>query len=198
MRKRVAATIGLAAAVMTQAAWQTPDPITVLPASVLTVEGKSTLRDWKCKAGLVQSAITSQGEDPIRLVAGGEKAITAVELTIPIAKLDCSNGTMNEHMQKALKAKDNPAISFRLGTYDLKAAAAGQKAALNGVLKIAGAEQPVAIDADVSVTPEGALKVSGSYAFAMTKFGVKPPSLMLGTMKVKDEVVVRFEMLLDR
>ncbi len=32
----------------------------------------------------------------------------------------------------------------------------------------------------------------------MTEFGVKPPTLMLGTMKVHDKVVVRYEILLAR
>jgi hypothetical protein len=190
---------GLMAAVLTQAAFQsTTDPITLLPGSVLTVEGKSTIRDWKCSAGKLEATISSQGDNPIQMVVGGEKAITAVELSIPIAKLDCSNGTMNEHMQKALKAKEHPVIFFRLQTYDLATSGGAQKATLNGLLKIGGAEQPVTIAADVSVTPDGDLKVVGTHTLTMTKFGLKPPSLMLGTMKVRDDVVVRFNVLLNR
>ena len=40
------------------------------------------------------------------------------------------------------------------------------------------------------------LRVRGSEEIVMTEFGVKPPSLMMGTMKVRDRVVVQYDVLL--
>ena len=118
---RIGAALGAALVGLGVVGW-TPvaDPMSLLPASQLWVEGKSTLRDWKCKAVELQSAITASGNEAVTQIIAGEKAVQTVDLTIPIAKIDCSNGTMNEHMQKALKMKDNPTIAFRLTSYELR------------------------------------------------------------------------------
>ena len=50
----------------------------------------------------------------------GRKAIeNAVDVTVPSEKMDCDNGTMNDHMRKALKVSDFPTIVFRLANYDV-------------------------------------------------------------------------------
>jgi hypothetical protein len=52
------------------------------------------------------------------------------------------------------------------------------------------------IDAIATPADNGGLRVKGSKEFLMSEFGVKPPSLMLGTMKVRDKVKVNFDVVL--
>jgi hypothetical protein len=40
------------------------------------------------------------------------------------------------------------------------------------------------------------MRVKGSYDLRMTEYGLKPPSLMMGAMKVKELVKVNFDLLL--
>ena len=199
MRGRKGAIAGILFAGIGAVTWQPPvNAVTLRPTSQLWVDGKSTIRDWTCKATSIQSVLDAQGEDPVRLVLSGERAIRSVELSVPIDKMDCGNGTMKEHMMKALKAPANPNITFRLESYDLKESDSGQKATLNGSLKIGGVAKPIVLIADIVEASDGALRVTGTYDLVMTEYGVKPPSLMLGTMKVKDRVTVGFDLLLDR
>jgi len=43
----------------------------------------------------------------------------------------------------------------------------------------------------------GTIRFKGSKQFKMTEYGVKPPSLMLGTMKVGDLITVSFDLVLS-
>jgi polyisoprenoid-binding protein YceI len=174
----------------------TPDVMTLKAESQLWVSGKSTVRDWKCKSTQIDASIDAAGPSPVSAVLGGEKAVKKVKLVFPTAKLDCANGTMNEHMLKALKAKDNPTITFEIESYDLSKDVDGQHGTLKGALKIGGTEKPVSVNVTFTATPDGSLRVVGTHAVHMKEFGLTPPSLMLGTMKVNELVTVGFDLLL--
>jgi polyisoprenoid-binding protein YceI len=173
-------------------------PVLLSPASQLWVEGKSTVRDWKCNADTMKGSIESQSDDVAARVLTGEKSITSVELIIPIGRLNCGSETMNGHMQKALKAKDQPDITFRLSSYELASADSGKRGTLNGVLTLGGVDKSIVLTVDLVRGAEGGLRVRGTHNLMMTEYGLKPPSLMLGTMKVRDQVTVGFDLLLDR
>jgi len=55
-------------------------------------------------------------------VLGGKKAVQTVVIKVAPKKLDCANGTMNEHMLTAVKAEQNPIIEFRMQDYNVAAA----------------------------------------------------------------------------
>lgn len=174
----------------------TPDVMTLKPESQLWISGKSTVRDWKCKSTQIDATIDAAGPSPVGAVLGGEKAVKKVKLVFPTAKLDCANGTMNEHMLKALKAKDNPTISFEIESYDLSKDVDGQHGTLKGELKIGGTAKPIAVNVTFTAAPDGALRVVGTHEVHMKEFGLTPPSLMLGTMRVNELVIVGFDLLL--
>src|SRR5688572_22043975 len=74
------------------AAWSSLDePVKLSPASQLWVEGKSTIKDWKCSAETLQAAIEAQSTEPTAKVLAGEKAISTVALSIPVEKMNCNN-----------------------------------------------------------------------------------------------------------
>jgi polyisoprenoid-binding protein YceI len=123
-----------------------------------------------------------------------EQLVKTGKVFVPVADLECGNGKMNDHMRKALKAADNPAIEFTLVSYELR----GTQALLRGTLGIAGAQQEIEIPATVTQEDGGVVRVKGETEIRMTKWGVKPPSLMLGTMKVKDPVTIGFDVTVER
>ena len=69
---------------------------------------------------------------------------------------------------------------------------------MTGTLTMGGVEKPITFDADVTAGDAGVLEVGGMVAINMKEFGLKPPSLMLGTMKVREMVNVKFELLLQQ
>ena len=175
----------------------TPAPATldVQPGSRLWISGNSTVRSFECSATTFATDIQA-APGAVSALAGGEKVVTGVEVRVAAERLDCRNGTMNEHMLKALKAKANPTIVFRLGSYELVPQDGGLRITMEGRLTLGGVEKPVTIVTTAKDEGEGALRVTGLHEIRMTEWGLKPPTLMLGTMKVDERIKVGFDLLL--
>ncbi len=169
--------------------------LTLQPESRLWIKGTSTVRSFECKAGALDAKVESAPNATTALMSG-TKAVTSAEVTVPAAQLECGNGTMNAHMKKALKATEHPVIRFRIASYTLAKAAEGMKADLTGTLTLGGVEKPVTVSALGKDEGDGTLRVTGSYELRMTDYGLKPPTLMMGTMKVNEKVNVGFDLLL--
>ncbi len=197
MRNRIVTALIIAGVATTALGWKSiADGLTLAPESRLWIEGTSTVRDYKCTSTALQATVAATGADAIRAELTGAKAVTSVQFTVPAKTLDCGNGTMNGHMLEALKAKDHPEIGFRLVSYELTAGEKGETGTLNGVLTIGGTDQTIALPVQLQEGAAGALRVTGKYELNMKDFGIKPPSLMLGTMKVHEKVTINFDLLL--
>ena len=178
------------------AGWVITDRLAMQPESRLWVSGTSTVRDFKCTASTMQADVATVGGNAVTALIAGEKAVSTVSFKVPAAALDCRNGQMNEHMLKALKADKNPTIAFELTTYELLPSAGRTQATLNGTLSLGGVTKAVKLDADLASETGGALRMTGAYDLRMTEWGLKAPSLMMGTMKVNELVKVNFDLLL--
>jgi polyisoprenoid-binding protein YceI len=179
--------IAVLAAVTGAARTSTPDSMTLSTESRLWLEGTSTARAFKCTAGTLDVVVASKPD------AAPSKLVQSASLVVPVSSLDCKNKTMNEHMKKALKAGDNPKISWKLDSYSVT----GTTVLMSGLLTIAGRTNPIEITGTGSADSKGVIRMTGSKQFNMTEYGVKPPSLMLGTMKVRDPVTVSFDLVLN-
>jgi polyisoprenoid-binding protein YceI len=178
-------------------AWTPANPILMLqPQSKLWVSGTSTVRSFECKAASFTAEIDGVAPGAAAAVLAGEKAVQSVSVAVPAAKLDCGNGTMNEHMLKALKAKDNPTIAFRLSSYQTSKTGDAVTGDLTGVLTLGGVEKTITFKGTATEAGDGQFRVVGSHELSMKEYGLKPPSLMMGTMKVGDRVKVNFDLVL--
>jgi polyisoprenoid-binding protein YceI len=171
-------------------------PLTLQPASRIWVSGTSNVKNFECKAVNPDVAIASTKPDAVRAVTAGDKAVGAVDLKVTVTTMDCGNGTMNDHMKEALNAKMHPVIEFTVASYTLMKAGDNVSIALTGTLNINGTEKPVTIDANATNTADDVLHVTGTYDVHMKDYGVKPPTLMLGTMRVGEMAQVHFDLLL--
>src|SRR5574338_441101 len=164
-------------------------PLDVQPGSRLWMSGSSTVRSFQCAASSFETNIEAV-PGAVTALLNGDKAVSAVEVRVPTDRLDCKNDTMNEHMLKALKAKANPTIVFHVASYDLTKEDGTLKVTLNGALTMGGVEKPVTVVANAKEETAGVLRVTGTQEVRMTEWGLKPPSLMLGTMKVDERIKV--------
>jgi polyisoprenoid-binding protein YceI len=167
----------------------------LLAESRIWVGGTSSMRGWECKA-LTFAATVESAPNAAATVLAGEKAVGAVTLTVPVDKLECGNGQMNGHMRKALKLEEHPQITFSLSSYELNRSNDSLLVTMAGSLTLGGTEKPIEIVGLATTGPEGTLHVAGTYAFKMTEFGIKPPTMMFGRMKVHDLVQVGFDVIL--
>src|SRR5690606_22025665 len=87
-----------------------PYRLMLQPESRLWFKGGSTVRGFECQATAIEGRSVLE-------IASGERTLDAlgqanadVTLECPVAALDCDNGTMNDHMRKALQADEHPVI----------------------------------------------------------------------------------------
>jgi polyisoprenoid-binding protein YceI len=197
MRRHTALTLAvICLAPAAIAATRAGEPLVLQPQSKLWIEGSSNVRDFTCTTTTFETRVQSSVPGTVSAVLSGTKAVESAELTIPAATLDCRNGKMNDHMLKALKADANPTIGFRITSYDIAKATAGVDGTAIGELTLGGVKKTITVIAHATPDASGALRLSGTYQLRMTDYGLTPPSLMMGTLKVNENVKVGFDMLL--
>jgi len=154
----------------------------------IVIDGTATMvGQWACGGDVNIQATPDPSEPPAPGLPSGVQ-ITAVAA---VPAIDCGDSTMNKHMRKALKDKDFPEIRFKSDKYTLLNN--GKEVRTAGELTIAGVTRPVEIDAKLMPLPGGGTRVTGKVNIDMDAFGVKPPSLFLGAMKVAKTVSVNFD-----
>ena len=173
-----------------------PVPIDVESTSRIWVKGTSSVRAFECQAPVFVTKIVSDDAEALVGVLAGEKTIDSVALSLPSATLDCRNGQMTGHMKKAIKVAEFDSITFSVKDYTLAAADSGMTVTLDGALTLGGVTKDVSITALAKAGPEGTLQLTGKHELNMKDYGLKPPTLMFGTMKVHDKVTVGFDLLL--
>jgi polyisoprenoid-binding protein YceI len=197
MRANIKTTLlALAIVLPASGAWTVANEMLVLqPQSRLWIDGTSTIRSFTCKAAEVNAVVEASGPNAIPQLLGGEKGVKSVHVTVPAEQLDCGNGTMNEHMRKAIKLSENKSIEFRLTDYDVARNPDGVSGTINGTLLLGGVTKPITIKAEGNPVG-GMLHITGSYDLDMTEYGLKPPTLMFGRIKVGQTVKVNYDLLL--
>ena len=88
-----------------------------------------------------------------------------------------------------------PEILYKLASYAPSKSKDGGVLTVEtkGELTINGRTKTVPIGMEFVRSTEG-LRARGAYALKMSDYGIAPPKLMLGTIKVRDPVTVRFDL----
>lgn len=163
----------------------------LLPESRLWLEGVSTLHPFASTATAMNMAFAwgpgAPDSAPAAFKAGAPASMT---LTIPVAKLKSAHKGLDQNLQKTLKADKNPDLVFALRSYSITPPATLEA---TGDLTVAGVTKPQAIRATLR-DEDGRAVVEGEHALLMTDFGIKPPTMMLGAVKVQDRIVVKFHL----
>ena len=148
-----------------------------------TVSGTSTVRGWTCSVtGSAQ--VTAGSSTPVRGLDGGVQTAT---LNVPVDDFTCPDEEMREHLLEAMRADEFPEITFRLEGYE----ANSQGAVTTGTLTILDATEEV--NFPLSLTPSGSgAQIEGELALDMTAYGVEPPVVMLGLLRVRPRIRIQF------
>jgi len=181
-----------------------------LASSRVTVEGTSTLHNWKVEGQSVKGYLSIDEQELAALwMRSGPfpHALTAtVRVDIPVTSLTSRKRGMDETMYKALKATTHPTITYSLKSATILTRQVAQEEDADrsltieatGVLMVAGVERLMDIPMQVRRLPENRLEIRGDASLRMTEFGIDPPRAMLGTLRTGDEVRVHWTWVLAR
>jgi len=163
--------------------------------SRLWLEGDSNVRRWSCAAEELLPELTIERPAPDAPPARVHQALVRV----PIGSIECGIGRMNENLRSALRAGEHPEIRFEVtGARFTPTGARGRLAvSTTGKLTVAGVTRDLALEVVGTDTGDGALRITGEVGIRMTDFGVSPPTAMLGLIRTKNDVRIRFDLLAD-
>jgi len=154
----------------------------------IVLSGTSTLHDWDMKS--------SKGTTDVNFEVANDKltGISGLSFVMPAESLKSEHSAMDKNAYKALNTDKNKNISFvqtsatvspiDANTYQLK---------LIGKLTIAGTTKVTDLVATAKYNAaDKSFTVSGTKKFKMSEYGVKPPTVMMGTIKTGDPLTVTF------
>jgi polyisoprenoid-binding protein YceI len=174
--------------------------LTLASESRLWIEGDSTLHAYASTAtriDLVAAIALPVMEGHAMFDVLKNAKADGFKLAIPVRSLKSGKAGLDKNMRRALKSEQHAEIVFTLDALDLTAppVAGALLVKATGRLNVAGKDK--AIDLEAQVIPHGEkVRVWGREDLLMTDFGIKPPAMLLGTLKTDDRVVVHFDLVL--
>ncbi len=169
--------------------------IALKPIGSLWIEGDSTLHRWSSTSTAVEMSFTlAEGAtDPAEAVESS--SVKSAEARVPSASLKSGDNGLDKNMRRAMNAEKFPEVLYKLVSYTPAKSKEGGVMTVDtkGELSINGRTQVVTIGMEFVRSPEG-LRARGAYALKMSDYGIPPPKLMLGTIKVRDLVTIRFDL----
>jgi polyisoprenoid-binding protein YceI len=155
----------------------------------ISLTGTSSLHDWEMKAGQGKSegAFTIDANNKIT-------AISKLNFSLPAKSLKSEHTMMDNNTYKALNTDKNPTISFVL-TSGTVTSTSNNNYQLHcfGKLTIAGTTKETDLIATGSYNPaDKSFTVTGVKAMKMTDYNVKPPTVMMGTIKTGNDISIAY------
>jgi polyisoprenoid-binding protein YceI len=156
----------------------------------MSVSGSSTLHEWESQ---ITKAEWKGLFDIQNLALVGA---TNVEVKIPVESIKSTKGKMmDSKTYDAFNYEKHPFIVYTLSSLKVNEAAGVLNA--KGTLSMAGVTNPIDLEAKYKVLPNGELQLAVSKTFKMTEYKMEPPTAMMGTIKVGDEVTVKFDVTIN-
>jgi len=161
----------------------------------IKLTGTSSLHDWEMNAdnGISEAQITIGENNKIT-------SLTGLSFTLASKSLKSDHSLMDKNTYKALKADKNPNISFVLSSATLTPAE-GNNYNLKciGKLTIAGTTNETELLATGKYNPaDKSFTVTGTKKMRMTDYQVKPPTVMLGTIKTGNDIAITYNIIFTK
>jgi polyisoprenoid-binding protein YceI len=161
----------------------------------IMVAGTSTMHDWTSKA----TAVTVTGDFAIN--NGTLEKINSASVKIDAVSLKSTKNSdlMDERTHSTIKADKFPSITYVFTKVVSTQQGGGETTVtVNGNLTIAGVTKPTDLVLKFKALPNGDVEIKGSRKILMSNHGIKPPSFMLGAMKVADEITISYDVILKK
>ena len=152
--------------------------------SSMTIYGTTNVHDFKTKVEQIK------GE----LVVDNSKKVQSLSVEIPVRSIKSGEKGMDNKTYEAFNDKKYPTISFQLvDVSSLQIKGDDITATVTGNLTMAGTTKRISFKTSGKNTRPGAYEFKGSIPLKMTDYKMKPPTAMLGVMKVGDAITLKYD-----
>jgi polyisoprenoid-binding protein YceI len=164
------------------------DALQVKP-NKMTVQGSSTIHDWESQ--------TTKADVKGEFVVNNSqlKEVKNLEVKIPVESIKSTKGKMMDNKTyDAFNSQKNPYIIYSLNNARINEDGTIEG---NGTLTMAGVTKPMQVKAKYKILNNGDVQLVLTRSFKMTEFKMDPPTAMMGSIKVGDEVTVNFDVVVN-
>ena len=152
--------------------------------------GTSSMHDW------VVSGTKATAKGVFTIESNRIKEIKSLLIKIPAKELksEKKSSKMDKKIYEALKADDNPDITFNflhINSYPTEAN--GYMMNATGTLTICGVPKEESLNVQVKINDNNSISFSGSKKLKMTDFKISPPTAMMGMLKTGNDLEIKFE-----
>ena len=151
--------------------------------SAIKISGTSSLHDWE---------MTVEDFD----VAGRitEDQVTDLKVSVTAKSMKSGKTIMDEKAYDAVQAEDYATIYFSAESLQLK----GNAIEGQGKLQIANKSREIDFSAKIIKQDNKEVQIQGAVPLKMSDFEITPPTAMFGTLKTGDEVVIGFDVSINK
>jgi polyisoprenoid-binding protein YceI len=157
-------------------------------ATKLNIAGTSSLHDWVSEATQVEWSGAFDVQD--------KKVVQVKDVRVKILVKSIKSekgGTMDDKTYEAFKSDKNPNITYAFQNAKISGSGSDFTLETIGALQMAGATKNIDMTVKAKMLANGDIQLTGSKKINMTEFGMKPPTAVLGTIKVGPEVTINFD-----
>jgi len=161
--------------------------------SDMTISGTSTLHDWTCDVPKIDGHLQVSPAETGDMLAD----LTKTQVNIPVDAIECHKDRMNRNLREAMPSNEYPNIVFLLETADVAplpdSAGTWMNVDATGELVNSGTRKQITLPVKAQRMGDGRLRFVGSTTYKMSAYGVEPPTVMFGTIKIGDEITINFD-----
>jgi hypothetical protein len=168
----------------------------VLPQSKLSIDGKTNVNSFTC------AIAKYTGTDTLVLHEGGKNVrpvFVKGSVGLDASSFDCGMAIMTSDFRKTIKSDVYPAIVIDFISFERTPSYTKEGVdKFKGILKIslAGVTKLFEVDCSIDTQPSGLIHLKGGRNFTFADFGLKPPTRMMGAVKVQEDLNVKFHLVL--
>ena len=152
--------------------------------SSMTIFGTTNVHNFKSNVELIK------GE----LVINSSRKVQSLNVEIPVRSIKSGEKGMDNKTYEAFNDKKFPTISFQLvDASSLQISGDEINVMVTGNLTMAGTSRKISFKTTGKKLKPGVYEFKGSIPLKMTDFKMKPPTAMLGVMKVGDAITLKFD-----
>jgi len=152
--------------------------------STMTIFGTTNIHNFKSNVQLIKGELT----------VNSAKKVQSLNVEIPVRSIKSGEKLMDNKTYEAFKESKFPTISFSIiDVAALQISGDDINVTVDGNLTIAGVTKRISIKATGKNSRPGVYTFKGSVALKMTDFNMKPPTAMLGVMKVGNAITLNYD-----
>lgn len=127
----------------------------------------------------------------------GEVNAHSLTFNIPVNSLECHNKLMLNDFRKMLKADEYPVVTIGIDTPEFEEILTqNESSSIPMEVTLSGITQKLYSSYSIQTTSPDLQTLTGNVTIRLSDFSMKPPQKMMGLVKLSDEIIINFKILI--